>query len=225
MAPRTLEPVAVSQLTVWGLRGFTALDPDVVAELRDGKLRLTARDRVLLASIAARRTRRSSTGPTRPRSCPLPRWPLRLWFAAPAHKASCRASSTNCSTTSIPIPATCAPREAGEDRERRSGQAGAGLRLVRRGAAIAVAEAISDGPGAVAGIRPGDTILAVDGQSTQGRDARTVAELIDGPEGTRVVISWRSHDGRMRTARTGTRHGAAGDGLRAADQRHAAGCR
>ena len=29
MAPRTLEPVAVSQLTVWGLRGLTALDPEL----------------------------------------------------------------------------------------------------------------------------------------------------------------------------------------------------
>ncbi len=29
MAPRTLEPVAVSQLTIWGLRGLTALDPEL----------------------------------------------------------------------------------------------------------------------------------------------------------------------------------------------------
>jgi len=47
MTPRTLEPVAVSQLTIWGLHGLTALDPDLNAELRDGKLRLTAKDRVL----------------------------------------------------------------------------------------------------------------------------------------------------------------------------------
>ena len=63
------------------------------------------------------------------------------------------------------------PREAGEDRERRVGQAGAGLRLIRRGSAIVVAEADRRRPGALAGIRPGDTILAVDGQSTRGKDA------------------------------------------------------
>ena len=39
MAPRTLEPVPVSQLTIWGLRGLTALDPELTAGLRDGKLR------------------------------------------------------------------------------------------------------------------------------------------------------------------------------------------
>jgi len=29
MAPRTLEPTTVSQLTIWGLRGLTALDPSL----------------------------------------------------------------------------------------------------------------------------------------------------------------------------------------------------
>ena len=49
MAPRTLEPVAVSQLTIWGLRGLAALDPDLTAGLRDGKLRVASRDRELAA--------------------------------------------------------------------------------------------------------------------------------------------------------------------------------
>ena len=47
MAPRTLEPVPVSQLTVWGLHGLTALDPDLNMELRDGQLLLAAKGRVL----------------------------------------------------------------------------------------------------------------------------------------------------------------------------------
>ncbi len=37
MAPRTLEPVAVSQLTIWGLHGLTALDPELTTDLHDGK--------------------------------------------------------------------------------------------------------------------------------------------------------------------------------------------
>lgn len=199
MAPRTLEPVAVSQLTLWGLGGFTALDPDVVAQLRDGKLMLTARDRVLAA-----------TSP--PPDEEVKNWAnmaAELSTAAIAGSALVRRAGTQGIVQSFfdelfnhldPYSRYVAPREAGEDRERRSGQGGAGLRLVRRGADIAVAEAILDGPGAVAGIRPGDTIRAVDGQSTQGRDARAVEKLIDGPEGTRVLISWRSHDGRMHTA-------------------------
>ncbi len=47
MAPRTLEPATVSQLTVWGLRGLTALDPELTTELRDGRLHLSTRERLL----------------------------------------------------------------------------------------------------------------------------------------------------------------------------------
>ena len=40
MVPRTLEPVPVSQLTLWGLHGLTALDPNLITDIKDGKLRL-----------------------------------------------------------------------------------------------------------------------------------------------------------------------------------------
>jgi carboxyl-terminal processing protease len=198
MTPRTLEPVAVSQLTVWGLRGFTALDPDLVAELRDGRLRLVVRDRVLVVQSP-------------PADDDINGWAgtaAELSTAAVAASALVRRAGTQGIVQSFfdelfnhldPYSRYVPPREAGEDRDRRSGLAGAGLRLVRRGTAITVSDAISDGPGAIAGIHPGDTILAVDGQSAQGKDARTVAKLIDGPEGTRVVIGWRSRDGRTHT--------------------------
>ena len=92
------------------------------------------------------------------------------------------------------------PRDAGEDRERRIGQAGAGLRLARRGLAIVVVEAIADGPGALAGIRPGDTIVSVDGQSAQGKDLATVTNWVAGPEETRLSVVWRGRDGRLHSA-------------------------
>jgi carboxyl-terminal processing protease len=199
MTPRTLEPVAVSQLTVWGLHGFTALDPEIVAELRDGRLRLMARDRVLLVRAP-------------PAEADISGWAgaaAELSTAAVAASALVRRAGTQGIVQSFfdelfnhldPYSRYVPPREAVEDRERRSGQAGAGLRLSRRGAAVTVTEAIADGPGAIAGIHPGDAILAVDGQSTQGKDARTVEKLIDGPEGTRVVIGWRGRDGRARSA-------------------------
>ena len=199
MAPRTLEPVAVSQLTVWGLHGFTALDPDIVAELRDGRLVLAARDRVLLVRSP-------------PAEADIGGWAgaaAELSSAAVAASVQVRRAGTQGIVQSFfdelfnhldPYSRYVPPREAGEDRERRSGLAGAGLRLVRRDGAVTVAEAISEGPAALAGIRPGDAILAVDGQAVQGRDARTVEKLIEGPEGTRVLILWRGRDGRSHSA-------------------------
>ena len=222
MAPRTLEPVPVSQLAIWGLRGLTALDPDLTAELREGKLR--ARD---AGTTSLRRWRRpptatSTAGPPRPRTSPWPRQAPPCRCAALEPKASCRASSTNCSTTLIRTPATWRRVTPSEDRERRVGRAGAGLRLARRGAAIAVVEAIADGPGALAGIRPGDTIVSVDGQSTRGKDPATVMSWIAGPEETQLIgcLAWPRRASALGQA--GTRRGAAGDRLRTALRRSAA---
>ncbi|HMF53205.1 MAG TPA: S41 family peptidase [Edaphobacter sp.] len=44
-------------------------------------------------------------------------------------------------------------------------------------------------PSFKAGIRPGDTILAVDGKSTEGMDSAGVAALLKGPRATHVVVT------------------------------------
>jgi carboxyl-terminal processing protease len=199
MAPRILEPVPVSQLTVWGLRGLTALDPELIAELRDGKLRLIAKDR--LAAVVQ----------------PPGETDINGWAATAAQLARTAAENSmpvrRAGTQGVvqsffdelfnhldPYSRYVPPNDAGEDRERRVGQAGAGLRLVRRGSAIVVVEAIVDGPAAIAGIQPGDTILAVDGEATRDKDAATVMGWIAGPEATHFTLVWRSRDGRRHSA-------------------------
>jgi carboxyl-terminal processing protease len=199
MAPRTLEPVAVSQLTIWGLRGLTALDPDLMVRQGDGRLRLVAHNR----TVAER---------SPPSDADVAGWAaaaVGLAIAASEVSAPVRRAGTQGVVQSFfdelfnhldPYSRYVAPREAGEDRERRSGQAGAGLRLARHGAAIIVLEAVVDGPGALAGIRAGDAILSVDGQSTQRMDAAAVMKLIAGPQQTDVTIGWRGRDRRPRSA-------------------------
>lgn len=199
MAPRTLEPVQVSQLTIWGLRGLTALDPELTVELRDGRLRLMARGRQLAEQP------------------PPPEGDVNGWATAAMQLAMTAAQTPGpvrrAGTQGVvqnffdelfnhldPYSRYVAPADASDDRERRVGQAGAGLRLARRGGAVLVVEAIVDGPAALAGIRPGDMIIAVDGQSAQGKDANTVMGWIAGPEETRLTIAWRSRDGHRRSA-------------------------
>ena len=199
LAPRTLEPVPVSQLTIWGLRGLTTLDPALTAEVRDGKLTLAEAHRTLLATPL-------------PPNDNIAGWAasaVALSTAAMPASAAVRRAGTQGIMQSFfdemfnhldPYSRYVPPREAGEDRERRSGRAGAGLTLAKRGGAIVVQDAIADGPGALAGIRPGDAILTVDGQPTRGKDASTVADWVAGPEDTSLVIVWRSHDGRSHSA-------------------------
>jgi len=199
MQPRILDPVPVPTLTVWGLRGLTALDPNLTAGQQDGKLVLSGRDGVLTEQ------------PLPPVDTPEA-WAaaaVRLSEAAVAASPAVRRAGTQGIIQSFfdelfnhldPYSRYVPPREAAEDRAGRNGTAGIGLALGQHEGVILVRSAVSDGPAAMAGVRPGDSVLAVDGVPVRGKDAATVAGLIAGPEGTTLRLSWRGHDGRPRSA-------------------------
>src|SRR5208282_4414089 len=196
--PRTLDPVPVSQLTIWGLHGLTALDPDLTVEVHDGELRLSLPNRQLA------RTPAPQTEDPAAWASAATQLSTAAWTASEKLR---RAGTTGVITNFFdeifnhldPYSRYVPPIEAGEDRARRTGSAGAGLTLAAEGGAILVQRAVSDGPGAAAGIRAGDAILAVNGQPTRGVDLATVAGWIAGPEETRVAVTVRGRDGRVRT--------------------------
>lgn len=198
MAPRTLEPVPISQLTLWGLNGLAALDPDLSISNQGPVLQLALPGRVL-ARVTVPQTEDPAAWAA-----------LAAQLADVAWTASARirrAGTTGVITNFFdeifnhldPYSRYVPPREAAEDRARRSGSAGAGLSLVAEHDRTRVQQVIGDGPGALAGIRVGDSIVAVNGQPTRGVDPITVAGWIEGPEDTRVSIAVRGHDGRVRT--------------------------
>jgi carboxyl-terminal processing protease len=198
MEPRTLDPVPLAQLTLWGLHGLTALDPDLAVEVRDGALRLSLPNRPL-ASTPAPQTEDPAAWATAAAQLSTAAWT--------ASERIRRAGTTGVITNFFdeifnhldPYSRYVPPLEAAEDRARRSGSAGAGLTLTAEGGAVLVQRVVSDGPGAAAGIRAGDAILAVNGQPTRGVDLATVADWIAGPEETRVAVTLRGRDGRART--------------------------
>ena len=49
IAPRSLQPLAIPQMTIWGLNGLAALDPDMNTTLQDGQIRLYGPDQMILA--------------------------------------------------------------------------------------------------------------------------------------------------------------------------------
>lgn len=199
MAPRILEPVPVSQLTVWGLRGLTALDPQLTPELRDGSLRLSGPDRILVVQPAPK-----NEEPAEWASAAVSLAAVAWMESAAVHRAGTggilQSFFDELFNHLDPYSRYVAPGEAAEDRERRSGTAGLGLVLAKRGGAVVVEQAIEDGPGALGGIVRGDRIVAVDGRATHGHDASSVSDWIDGPEDTSVTIAWRGRDGKLRSA-------------------------
>ncbi len=199
MAPRTLEPVAFAQFTLWGLRGLTALDPALSVEARDGQLILSAAGRVLATHPAP------AGGPANDRPTAWVEATIALttaaWNASPAVRKAGTTGILHSYFDELfnhmdPYSRYVPPAEAGDDRARRSGLAGAGVTLARKGASVVVQSIIADSPAALAGLRVGDRILAVDDQPVRREDAATVAGWIAGPEDTIVEVVYRGRDGR-----------------------------
>ncbi len=72
---------------------------------------------------------------------------------------------------------------------------GIGIVFGKRGDDYVVISALPEHPGALAGIKSGDIILAVDGMETAKMNMTDVAEKIRGKQGTEVVLRLRNKDG------------------------------
>jgi carboxyl-terminal processing protease len=200
MEPRILDPVSVPQLTLWGLRGLTALDPELSTDLVSGKLRLLRGGRELALHPI----------PDKPAPVLWADAAVQLTKPAVEFSPAVRRGGTQEIVQSFfdemfnhldPYSRYVAPGEAGADRAARSGRAGLGMTLSRRGRTIVVKSAVEDGPAALAGIRVGDALLTIDGERLDGQAAPEVEKLLAGPEETEVTLVWRGRDGKPRSAK------------------------
>jgi carboxyl-terminal processing protease len=66
---------------------------------------------------------------------------------------------------------------------------GLGIEVVRRGDSLVVVAPIDDTPAARAGIRAGDELVAIDGESTKGMELTDVLRRMRGPAGKRVLLT------------------------------------
>ena len=197
ITPRALDAVSVPQLALWGLRAVTTLDPALTAELRDGTLVLLRGEQVLFQRAAVQ-------------DVPAAQWGTAIadligaaWAASPSVR---QAGTQGCITSFFeelfnhldPYSRYMPPDAAEADRARRSGEAGPGLQVNRRGTAFVVTGLNQDGPAAEAGIRVGDRIEAVDDQPVRGETLDTVLDMLSGIEGTEMTLMVRGRDGQAR---------------------------
>jgi len=198
ITPRALDPVTVEQLTIWGLRFATTLDPDLTSALAESAVTLRRGAEVLFQRPAPAEGDAAAWGG------------LAADFGAAAWAASQAirdGGGQQLITTFFdemfnhldPYSRYVAPEAADEDRARRSGEAGVGITLRQAGRYYYVQTVNGDGPAADAGIRPGDQLLAVDDQPVRGEDMDTVQGWIAGLEGSDVSLMLRARNGRVRT--------------------------
>ncbi len=91
------------------------------------------------------------------------------------------------------------PGAADTERDRRSGEAGLGVSLVRTRAGVLVRDRRSGQPGRRCRAAAGRPHPVVDDRAIRGEDAATVEGWSRGPEGTSVRLAWRGR-GRLQQA-------------------------
>ena len=197
MVPRILDPVPVPRLTLWGLQSLTALDPNLHVVAADSSLRLFR-----LNEIVADVEMPKDEAPAAWAKAAATLTAASFQISAPARRAGTQgviqAFFDQVFSRLDPYSRYVPPVEAGEDRARRAGKAGVGLNVGQRGRFIEVRSVVRDSPAAIVGFRPGDIIIAIDGQRVQDQDPVTIAALLAGFDGSSVVLSWRGRDGRTR---------------------------
>jgi len=192
---RHLDAATPGDLMLWALAGLAALDTELSVARSGREVALRQGERTLLARpLPAQEPgeRRAAAGGAAADRLTL--FHQAAWAAsAPVRRAGAQhlvqASFEAIFRHLDPFSRYVTPEEAQSARERRTGEAGLGMRLApgRQGGTVVVA--LSPGsPAAEAGVRLGDRVLAINGAPLRPRDASSAVLLLEGPAGSEVVL-------------------------------------
>lgn len=187
ISDRYLEPVSMETLTISGLNGLSSIDPSVTASKSSDSIKLVAR-----GQTAGIFTMPSDDDP-------------KSWAALTTNAiSSVRAVSPAVHVADddaiyqAVFDSTLAkldgfsryssPENAREERNRRIGFGGVGVRLRTNSGRIEVISVIPGTPAEAAGMKAGDKIIQVDGVSMKNRDVKDVVEQLRGAAGTSVML-------------------------------------
>jgi carboxyl-terminal processing protease len=189
IAPRSLQNLTIPQMTLWGLNGLAALDPDLNTTLQDGQLRLYGPNSLILAVPA----------PADPNDATA--WGKAAATIAAAAYASSPALQTAGTQGVInnffdelfnhfdPYSRYEPPQQAAQDALMIMGLGGTGLTLAAQGGHVVVAAVASDSPAENAGIATGSIVTAVEGQAVWPAEVATLNNSMNGIAGSTISLS------------------------------------
>ncbi len=187
IAPRALEPLTIPQMTIWGLNGLTALDPDLATRLQASEIRLYGPDRLLAAIPAPPPTDAQAWGQAA----------ARIAAAAYAASPALRQAGTQGLISSFfdelfnhfdPYSRYEPPVQAAQDQLMITGLAGTGLTLGQTGGQITVMSVAADSPAQNAGIAPGTIVLRVNGAPVRPSQLKDINASMNGLRGSRMTL-------------------------------------
>jgi carboxyl-terminal processing protease len=194
IAPRSLQKLTVPQMTLWGLNGLAALDPDLNTTLQDNQLRLYGPNALIIA-------------------VPTPADPNDAmgWGQAAAKIAAAGYAASPAlqaaGTTGIianffdelfnhfdPYSRYEPPQQAAQDELMIMGLGGTGLTLAAQNNRVVVTAVASDSPAETAGIAPGNIIVAVDGQPAWPSAVAALNTSMNGIAGSSITLAIQDPD-------------------------------
>ena len=199
IAPRNLEGASIPQLTIWGLHGLSALDPDLRADVVQGKLQLAFGTQTIFSIDAPKFDDPAGWGQAAALLTEAG-WKVSRPLQRAGTQGIIEIFFRELFAHLDPYSRYVSPMEAAADEAQRWGRAGIGITVRRRGNSIVVEAVSPDSPGSDAGVRAGDWVLAVDGQRATGQPASLVSAWLAGPEGSPVRLSWRTDAKSIRAA-------------------------
>lgn len=165
IAPRSLAPLTIPQMTLWGLNGLSGLDPNLDTTIEHGQLRLHGPNSLLLAIPAPAPSDANAWG----------RAAAQVAQAAYAASPSLQTAGTQGIISNFfdelfnhfdPYSRYEPPEQAARDQLMILGLAGTGLTLGEKDGHVVVSAVASDSPAENAGIVPGTLVMSMNGART-----------------------------------------------------------
>ncbi len=188
IAPRALNPLTIPQMTLWGLNGLAALDPNLNATLQDGEIRLYGPDRLLLALPAPAANDAAGWGQAAAKIAAAA-------YAAsqPLQQAGTQAIIGNFFDELFnhfdPYSRYEGPVQAAQDQLMITGLAGTGLTLGQKAGRVVVASVAADSPASDAGLQPGMIVTAMNGRNAYPGMVNALNGAMNGLPGTSLSLT------------------------------------
>jgi carboxyl-terminal processing protease len=183
MAPRTLDAIPMGELTLWGLRGLTALDPSVGPAMDQKSISLIDREQVVMSITQPRPDDAAGWGAVAAQLCGR---------AAQLSPAVAQAGTDGIVTSFFdelfnhldPYSRYVPP--AGGETSTAAGYPGLTIAIVHHHAVVGAID--PGGSASEAGLAVGERVFAIDGVSTVGEDAYSLNAALSGPPGSEVTL-------------------------------------
>lgn len=161
--PRALNDVTIPQMTLWGLNGLAALDPNLNATLQDGQIRLYGPNRMLIALPAPNANNAAAWGQAAAKVAAVA-----YANSTPLQQAGTQAIISNFFDELFnhfdPYSRYEDPTQAAQDELMIVGLAGTGITLEAQSNHVVIASVAADSPAMNNGLTPGMVVTSVNGR-------------------------------------------------------------